>query len=107
MAEIEQLEFDDTCYPSTITLSRDFLAKRCVAAAVEHARQAIGVNPSRPEAFNLLGICCEYRRLLLEAQKYYRVALALNPSYGPAQRNLHRLVSYHKRGVPDLGGTGC
>ncbi len=71
------------------------LAKRCIGdrhfeAAVEHVRRAISLDPSRPEAFNLLGALMEIRGDRIEAQKNYRAALSLDPSYEPAIKNLQR-----------------
>jgi DNA-binding response OmpR family regulator len=71
------------------------LAKRCVGdrhfdAAIEHVRKAISLDPGRPEAFNLLGALIEIRGDRIEAQKNYRAALSLDPSYEPAIKNLQR-----------------
>jgi DNA-binding response OmpR family regulator len=71
------------------------LAKKCIGdhhfdAAVEHVRKGIFVDPGRPEAFNLLGALMEIQGDRIEAQKNYRAALALDPSYQPAVNNLHR-----------------
>ncbi len=71
------------------------LAKRCVGdrhfdAAIEHVRKAISLDPSRPEAFNLLGALTEIQGDRIEAQKNYRAALSLDPSYEPAIKNLQR-----------------
>ncbi len=71
------------------------LAKRCIGdrhfdAAVEHVRKAVSLDPTRPEAFNLLGALMEIRGDRMEAQKNYRVALSLDPSYEPAIKNLQR-----------------
>jgi Flp pilus assembly protein TadD len=73
------------------------MSKRCAGEgqlgnAIAHARHATGLEPDRPEAFNLLGAYCEMQGKALEAQKYYRAALELNPGYLPAQNNLTRLV---------------
>lgn len=73
------------------------LSKRCAAEgqlgnAIAHARHATGLEPDRPEAFNLLGAYCELQGKAIEAQKYYRAALELNPGYMPSQANLNRLV---------------
>ncbi len=73
--------------------SRLELAKRCAAdrhfdAAVEHVRKAIALDSSRPEAFNFLGALYEVQGDKLEAQKNYRAALSLDPTYKPAQNNL-------------------
>jgi DNA-binding response OmpR family regulator len=80
---------------STDYVSHIELAKRCIGdrhfdAAVEHLRKAIYHDPGRPEAFNLLGALMEIRGDRLEAQKNYRTALTLDPSYEPAIKNLSR-----------------
>jgi DNA-binding NtrC family response regulator len=71
------------------------LAKRCVAdrhfeAAVEHVKKAISIDSSRAGAFNFLGALYEVQGDKLEAQKNYRAALSLGPTYKPAQVNLSR-----------------
>uniref|UniRef100_A0A7C3V103 Response regulator n=1 Tax=Desulfobacca acetoxidans TaxID=60893 RepID=A0A7C3V103_9BACT len=58
-----------------------------------YGHKAISLDPDRPEAFNLLGGVAEARGNRLEAEKHYRAALALNPSYQPAQKNLERVTS--------------
>jgi DNA-binding response OmpR family regulator len=77
------------------------LAKRCVgdrhfAAAVEHVRKAISLDPGRPEGFNLLGALMEIQHNVLEAQKYYRAALDLDPTYKPAKDNLNRSTRWQR-----------
>jgi FixJ family two-component response regulator len=62
-------------------------------AARVYVHKAISMHPDGPEAFNLLGGLYEARRNRLEAEKNYRVALALSPSYRPAQKNLDRVTS--------------
>ena len=84
------------------------LAKRCIGdhrfdAAVEHVRKAISLDPSRPEAFNFLGALLEIRGDRLEAQKNYRVAIELDPTYKPAKENLHRSTSWKPEGGIMLG----
>lgn len=92
----------DSDYLTCIALSKQCAAERRLKAAIEHARRATGIDPSRPEAFNLLGAYSEAHGDNLEAQKYYRAALELDPTFEPAQRNLARLVD-HKQGSLDLG----
>jgi len=62
-------------------------------AARVYAHKAISIDSDRPEAYNLLGGLYEARSNRLEAEKNYRVALALTPSYKPAQKNLDRVTS--------------
>jgi len=75
-------------YSSCIELAKRSIGDRHFGAAIEHVRRAIYVDPSRPEAFNLLGALMEVRGDRSEAQKNYRAALSLDPSYEPAIKNL-------------------
>jgi DNA-binding response OmpR family regulator len=77
-------------YTSCIELAKKCIGDRHFDAAVEHVRKAIFIDPERPEAFNLLGALMEIRGDRIEAQKNYRAALSLDPSYEPAIQNLHR-----------------
>jgi DNA-binding response OmpR family regulator len=81
-------------YGSSIELAKKSIANRHFDAAIEHARKAIFLDPSRPEAFNLLGALLEIRGDRIEAQKNYRAALSLDPSYAPAIKNLERSTSW-------------
>jgi Flp pilus assembly protein TadD len=100
--EKNPFENQNQSYDACVELSRRCAAGRQIQLAVEHARRATAIDPSRPEAFNLLGACSEVRGEPLEAQKYYRAALSLDPSFGPAQKNLRRLVE-KGRGRVELG----
>lgn len=71
------------------------LAKRCVTdrhfeAAAAYIKKAISIDSSRAEAFNFLGALYEVQGNKVEGQKNYRAALALDPTYKPAQANLSR-----------------
>ena len=79
-----------SAYEKHLTLTKSSLENHRLEAAKEHTKQAIGLDPSRPEAFNLLGILHELTGNRTEAMKYYRVALALDPTYNPASQNLTR-----------------
>jgi CheY-like chemotaxis protein len=80
-------------YVSHIELVKKCIGDRYFDAAIEHVRKAIFIDPGRPEAFNLLGALMEIRGDRAEAQKNYRAALSLDPSYEPAINNLHRSTS--------------
>lgn len=82
-------------YASLIELAKRSIGQRLFDAAVEHVRKAIGLDPTRPEAFNLLGVLMEVRQNQTEAQECYRAALALDPTHEPARKNLSRLT--HRR----------
>jgi DNA-binding response OmpR family regulator len=83
-----------TDYGSSIELAKKSIGNRYFDAAIEHVRKAIFLDPTRPEAFNLLGALMEIRGDRLEAQKNYRAALSLDPSYLPAIKNLQRSTSW-------------
>jgi DNA-binding response OmpR family regulator len=79
-------------YASFIELAKKSIGQRHFDAAVEHVRKAISLDPTRPEAFNLLGVLMEVHRDYVEAQEQYRAALALDATYEPARKNLNRLT---------------
>jgi len=81
-------------YGTSIELAKRSVANRHFAAAIEHVRRAIFLDPTRPEAFNLLGALLETQGDRMEAQKNYRAALSLDPSYAPAIKNLQRSTSW-------------
>jgi DNA-binding NtrC family response regulator len=90
-------------YESHVELIKRCLNDRHFEAAAEHARQAIGVDPARPEAFNLLGVLYELAGNHEEAMKQYRVAVDLDPTYRPAWQNLNRpTLSGENKSKPDL-----
>jgi len=87
----EKLDEQKTAdYGSSIELAKRSIGNRHFDAAAEHLRKAISLDPGRAEAFNLLGVITEIRGDRVEAQKNYRTALALDPSYVPAITNLRR-----------------
>ena len=77
-------------YTSSIERVRKTIMDRHFDAAIEHVRRAISLDPGRPEAFNLLGALMEIQGDRIEAQKNYRAALSLDPSYEPSIKNLQR-----------------
>ncbi len=94
-------------YATFIELSKRSIGDRRFEAATEHVRKAIAIDPGRPEAFNLIGALMEIRGDRLEAQKNYRAALSLDPSYEPAISNLRRStqMGWKKQGGIALGET--
>jgi DNA-binding response OmpR family regulator len=77
-------------YASYIESAKNCIRDRHFDAAIEHVHRGISADPGRPEAFNLLGALMEMKGDRIEAQKNYRAALSLDPSYQPAINNLHR-----------------
>jgi len=77
-------------YTPSIERAKKAMMDRHFDAAVVHIRHAISLDPSRPEAFNLLDALMEIKGDRMEAQKNYRTALSFDPSYEPAIKNLQR-----------------
>jgi len=77
-------------YAQHIELAKRFVTDRHFDAAREHVRRAIADDATRPEAYNLLGVLEEIAGRRVEALKQYRVALALDAGYRPAQENVAR-----------------
>lgn len=99
--KLEAIQTSD--YEAHVELIKRCMNDRHFEAAAEHARQAIGADPSRPEAFNLLGTLYELAGNHEEAMKQYRVAVDLDPTYQPAWQNLNRpTLSGKDRSKPDL-----
>ena len=51
-------------------------------------QRIVGENPDDPEAYNLLGLLMEVKGDMLAAQRMYRAALGLDPTYELARENL-------------------
>jgi CheY-like chemotaxis protein len=51
-----------------------------------------------PELYNFLGVLQEVKSNWLEAQRFYRAALAIDPTFEPARKNLERSASLDKKG---------
>lgn len=90
-------------YRSLIELTKGHISEIRFHTARETVREAIAVDPGRPEAYNLLGALHELNKDQTEAQRFYRAALAIDPTYGPARDNLDRLTSLEKFDGIDLG----
>jgi len=90
-------------YRAFIELTKRHITDRDFASARETARKAIAGNPGQPEAYNLLGALLEITGAWLEAQKFYRAALDIDPTFKPARANLERATSMRKSGRIDLG----
>lgn len=88
-------------YEDYLELARKNLKAQKHSPALVYAHKAVGVNPRRPEAFNLLGGLYELRDQRKEAAAHYRVALEIDPGYLPARQNLDRVSTrpYAKTGI--------
>ncbi len=77
-------------YEALIERARGCLDAHDLEGAEAFARSAAGADPGAPAAFHLLGVVSEARSDRRDAQRFYRVALALDPAYGPALHQLQR-----------------
>jgi len=80
-------------YNTLLELAKKRLAEHQLEAVREYLGKAIALDPGRPEAFNFLGALCEIQADRLGADKQYRTALSLEPTYEPAQKNLARITT--------------
>lgn len=72
--------------------------------ALSWVKRSISADPSRPEGYNIIGVLYELENEPLVAQKYYRAALSVDPTYEPAAHNLSRTTSRSFDTVFDVGG---
>ena len=59
---------------------------------------AMSQYPHSPEPHNLLGVLFEEKGDHLMAMKHFCAALALDPTYGPAQKNLDCYTDFFSQG---------
>jgi DNA-binding response OmpR family regulator len=89
-------------YETHVNLARQAITRHASADALPHVVRAIALRPDSAEAFNLLGAVNELQGRRQNSRKYYLAAVSLDPTYRPAEHNLHRLVS-GTEGKMDLG----
>ena len=92
-------------YEECIDFAREAITKKNTYEATRWVNRACALDTSRAEAYNVLGIIAEIGHNTLQAQKYYRAAIALNPTYEPAYNNLRRTTGTRERGAMDLGAS--
>lgn len=104
MDESRVNDLRDRNYEDNVRLARTKIQEHEFDGALALLREAAAVDPGRPEALNLIGVIEELRHERVEAQKHYRMALDLDPTYGPAKENLRGSTrSPTRRGRPSLG----
>ncbi len=88
-------------YEYYIDMAKQSLAAGEFDVARVYAKKAIFLDHQRPEAFNILGGIREAKGDRLGADKNYRIALEIDPTYIPAQKNLARVTSrpYTQMGI--------
>lgn len=90
----------DSDYEKRLQMARRCAMSRHPEAAMEHVRRAIGMDPSRPEAFNLLGELHETAGEHDEAVVNYRIAQDLDSAHERSRGN-------HCRPSDGNGGNGA
>jgi DNA-binding NtrC family response regulator len=88
--ELEQSGETAASFNDFLNLAKAEINKRNFTKAIELLKKATSINAEKPEPFNLLGVIYELKNRQAEAMKMYRAALALEPSYKPANDNLQR-----------------
>lgn len=76
--------------------------------AEEQTKKTMNENPHSPVVHNLYGILEELLKEDNITHKHYRAAIALDPAYAPAMRNLERISTFSERGRKaqiDFGDT--
>jgi hypothetical protein len=72
-------EPDARGYRARLELAKQGIRERNFAAALGHARRAVGQDPYRAEGFNLVGALHEIPHDRSEALKNYRLAVEVDP----------------------------
>ncbi|MCK8827914.1 response regulator [Natroniella acetigena] len=98
-SKLKEEELDS--YEDYLNYAKSCINKRNVRKGEEYLQKAVALDTSKPEAFNLLGVILELKGKILEAQKKYRAALSLDPTYQPAKDNLNRTTkfNYERKGI--------
>lgn len=97
--ELDEDEVND--FDSYVEFAKSCIRDQKYDKATKYLKEAISLDATNPEPFNLLGVLLEIKNRIDEAQKQYRAALALDPTYKPAQDNLERTsrMDYSMRGM--------
>ncbi len=86
--ENKHIEADD--FEDILNLAKAEINKKNFSKAINLLKKATSTDTEKPEPFNLMGIIYEFKNQQAKAMKMYRAALALDPSYRPANDNLQR-----------------
>lgn len=79
---------------------RAFVIEGAYESCMEPICQAMERYPNAPQPHNLLGIVLEKMGDHLVAMKHFRAAWALDPTYRPADHNLHTYGTFYSHGRP-------
>nr|WP_300004169.1 response regulator [Tissierella sp.] len=88
-------------YDDIISFSKKCIVDKDYSKAEEYLKKSMAIDVILPEPHNLLGVLAEYKGEVELAQKHYRAALALDPTYTPADHNLERTTHlvYTRSGI--------
>ncbi len=104
--QLEEDEQEADSFREFLSLAKSAINKRNFEKAIKLLKQATSLDSEKPEPFNLLGIIYELRSNQPEAMKMYRAALALDPTYKPADENLQRASDMNNDGDLDSVNLG-
>jgi len=88
--EIEAVSSFDTA----LEYAKGCINKRDYDKAYEYLKKAVGIETAKPEPYNIMGALHELKNELTEALKMYRAAIAIDPTYKPAESNLRRATEW-------------
>ncbi|MFP4457638.1 MAG: response regulator [Clostridia bacterium] len=91
-------------YKDNLQFAKKNILDKNYTKGEQYLKKAVALGVDQPEPHNLLGVIAEYNGNLDQAQKHYRAAIALDPTFSPARANLTRTssIQYTKRDI-DLG----
>lgn len=91
-------------FDAALEYAKGCINKGDLDGAYKYLRKAVSMEMDKPEPYNLMGVLLELRNEVTEALKMYRAALAIDPTYKPAESNLKRATEwiYTRKGI-DLG----
>lgn len=85
---------EEAAFADRLARARSSLEANKLEQAMAYISQAVVVRADRPEIFNLIGAIMELRGDIDAARRMYRVAVTIEPAYGPARQNLERTCGW-------------
>ena len=92
-------------YETLIELAKRSITERNFETAREYLKKAIMNDLAKADAFDLLGVLEEVLGNRSAALQNYRIALAKDPTYEPARKNLDRATSFESGDPSSLKGS--
>lgn len=85
---LKAIELDSSEYFAFLGLSEFYRRTKDGKKALSYAKMAIKIEPSDPNAYNILGIALEFNKKYKEAESAYKKALEIDPMHRWAANNL-------------------